>query len=40
MDAEMTTDDGKKITIQDALKNMGRDFYSDKLSAEEAEKKT
>jgi len=39
LDAEMTTDDGKKITIQDALKNMGRDFYSDKLSAEEAEKK-
>lgn len=39
LDSEMKTEDGKKTTIQDALKNMGRDFYSDKLRPEEAEKK-
>ena len=31
--------DGKAITIQDALKKMERDFYSDKLSKEEVERK-
>ena len=39
LDSVMTTDDGKKITIQDALKYMERDFYSDKLKPEEVEKK-
>jgi len=38
LDAEIETD-GKTITIQDALKSMERDFYSDKLSPEEVEKK-
>ena len=39
LDAEMITADGKKSTIQDELQNMGRDFYSDKLTTAEAEKK-
>ncbi len=39
LDAVMTSDDGKKITIKDAIKNMERDFYSDKLNTEETEKK-
>ena len=39
LDSTMKTDDGKTITIQDALKYMERDFYSEKLTAEEAEKK-
>lgn len=39
LDSVMQTDDGKKITIQDALKNMERDFYSEKLKPEEVEKK-
>lgn len=38
LDAEMEQD-GKKITIQDAMKSMERDFYSDKLTHEEVEKK-
>lgn len=39
LDSTMKTDDGKTITIQDALKYMERDFYSDKLKPEEVEKK-
>ena len=39
LDSVMQTEDGKKITIQDALKNMERDFYSEKLKPEEVEKK-
>ena len=39
LDSTMRTDDGKTITIQDALKFMERDFYSDKLKPEEVEKK-
>ncbi len=39
LDSEMLTEDGKRITIQDALKNMERDFYSDKLLPEEVERK-
>lgn len=39
LDTPMRTDEGKTITINDAIKNMGRDFYSDKLTPEEAEKK-
>lgn len=38
LDSEMQQD-GIRITIQDALKNMERDFYSDKLTSEEVEKK-
>ena len=38
LDAEMEQD-GRTVTIQDALKNMERDFYSDKLSEKEVEKK-
>ncbi len=38
LDAEMELD-GKKITIQDALKKMEREFYSDNLSQEEVERK-
>ncbi|MCQ2246555.1 MAG: DEAD/DEAH box helicase [Bacteroidaceae bacterium] len=38
LDSEMEQD-GKKITIQDALKNIERDFYSDKLTEKEVEKK-
>lgn len=38
LDFEMEQD-GKKVTIQDALKNMERDFYSDKLTEKEVEKK-
>lgn len=38
LDAEMELD-GKMITIQDALKNMEREFYSDKLSQAEVERK-
>lgn len=38
LDSEMEQD-GKKITIQDALKNIERDFYSDKLTDEEVERK-
>ena len=38
LDAEMEQD-GRKITIQDALKDMERDFYSDKLTKSEVEKK-
>ena len=32
-------DDGKTISIRDALKNLERDFYADKLSKEQVEKK-
>ena len=39
LDSEMCQEDGRKITIQDALKNMERDFYSDKLTPEEVERK-
>ncbi len=39
LDSEMSLENGKKVTIQDALKNMERDFYSNKLSAEEVERK-
>ena len=39
LDSTMTTEDGKSITIQDALKYMERDFYSDKLNPKEVEKK-
>ena len=39
LDSTMKTEDGKTITIQDALKYMERDFYSEKLSPEEVEKK-
>lgn len=39
LDSTIKTDDGKTITIQDALKNMERDFYSDKLNTAEVEKK-
>ena len=39
LDSVMETEDGKKITIQDALKNMERDFYADKLKPKEVEKK-
>lgn len=39
LDSEMLQEDGKRITIQDALKNMERDFYSDKLTPEEVERK-
>ena len=38
LDAEMEQD-GRTVTIQDALKNMERDFYSDKLSEKEVERK-
>ena len=37
LDSTMKTEDGKTITIQDALKNMERDFYSEKLRPEEVE---
>ena len=39
LDSTMKTENGKTITIQDALKYMERDFYSDKLTPEEVEKK-
>ncbi len=39
LDSMMIIEDGKSITIQDALKNMERDFYSDKLKPQEVEKK-
>ena len=39
LDSEMIQEDGSKITIQDALKNMERDFYTDKLSKDEVERK-
>ena len=39
LDSTMKTEDGKTITIQDALKYMERDFYSEKLTSEEVEKK-
>ncbi len=39
LDSEMRMEDGKIVTIQDALKNMGRDFYSNKLTPEDVEKK-
>ncbi len=39
LDSEMKMEDGKRVSIIDALKYMGRDFYSDKLTQEEAEKK-
>lgn len=39
LDSTMRTADGKTITIQDALKYMERDFYSEKLTSEEVEKK-
>ena len=39
LDSVMQTGDGKKVTIQDALKEMERDFYSEKLKPEEVEKK-
>lgn len=38
LDSEMVLE-GKKTTIQEALKNMERDFYSDKLNEAEVEKK-
>lgn len=38
LDADMEQD-GKKVSIKDAMKNMERDFYSDKLTAEEVKKK-
>ena len=33
------TQDGKTITLKEAFKNMARDYYSDKLTKEEAKKK-
>ncbi len=39
LDTEISFEDGKKVTIQDSLKNMGRDFYSDKLTPDEVEAK-
>ena len=39
LDSEMRLESGKRITIQDALKNMERDFYSDKLTPKEVERK-
>ena len=39
LDSTMSTENGKTITIQDALKNMERDFYSEKLNPKEVEKK-
>ena len=39
LDSVMITEEGKQITIQDALKYMERDFYSDKLTPDEVEKK-
>ena len=39
LDSVMQTGDGKKVTIQDALKEMERDFYSENLNPEEVEKK-
>lgn len=39
LDSTMKTEDGKTITIQDALKYMERDFYSEKLTSEEVKKK-
>ncbi len=39
LDSEIVTGDGRKITIQDALKYLGRDFYLDKLTTEDVEKK-
>ncbi len=38
LDSEIDQD-GKKITIQDALKNIERDFYSDRLTESEVERK-
>lgn len=38
LDANMEQD-GKTLTIKEAMKNMERDFYSDKLSEEEVKKK-
>ncbi len=38
LDLEMS-DGGKKVTIKEALKSMERDFYSDKLTPQEAERK-
>ena len=39
LDSEMRLENGKRVTIQDALKNMERDFYSDKLTPKEVERK-
>lgn len=39
LDSEIHTDEGRKMTIQDAIKNLERDFYSDKLTPNEVEKK-
>jgi len=39
LDSEILLEDGKRITIQNALKYMERDFYSDKLTTEEVERK-
>lgn len=39
LDSEIQTEDGKKITIQDAIKSIEREFYSDKLNPKEVEKK-
>ena len=39
LDSIMETEGGRKMTIQDALKNMERDFYSDKLNPKEVERK-
>ena len=38
LDVEMEQN-GKKVTIKDALDKLGKDFYSDKLTKEEAESK-
>ena len=39
LDSEMRLENGKRVTIQDALKNMERDFYSDKLTPKEVGRK-
>lgn len=39
LDSEIKLEDGRKITIQDALKNIERDYYSDKLTQEEVVRK-
>ncbi len=39
LDTEMLLEDGRNITIQDALKFMERDYYSDKLTPEEVKRK-
>ena len=39
LDSEMETSEGKKISIKEAINDLGRDFYSDKLSQEEKQRK-